>query len=133
MTITRRVGDGDIWIAKLRCHAIMGRNVDAIGSKELRYKSGARTHVTAGIKLTRCQIGDLGFELELQQFASGTDLTRCGQVGSRDDAVEDFEITQFTRQPFHGVIAPPDDYFGIGIGREWLHDGITGDDCLIAP
>ena len=111
----------------------MGLNTDAIGSKELRYKGGARTHVTAGIKLTWRQIGDLGFELELQEFTSGTDLTRCGQVGNRDDAVEDFEITQFTRQPCHGVIAPSNDNFSIGIGREWLQDGITSDDGLITP
>lgn len=72
----------------------MGRNVETVISKELRYKGGARTHATADIRLTRCQIGDLGFELELQQFASGTDLTGCGEIGRGDDTVEDFEITQ---------------------------------------
>ena len=111
----------------------MRRNVKPIGSKELRYKGGARTHVTAGIKLTRCQIGDLGFELELQQFASGTDLTGCGEIGGCDDAVEDFEITQLPRKPCHGVIAPSNYDFGVGVGCEWLHDGITGDDGLITP
>jgi len=34
-TITGWVGNGDIWITKLRCHAIMGCNVETIGSKEL--------------------------------------------------------------------------------------------------